>query len=589
MARCQYRLQMLTYVTVYLIVHFNKFSAEVRELDTTPSIFDETFEQGLTLVDGILRIEESVCSSTCRSGYPKRGPLKCAVCYCDRLCNVYKDCCPEVLLTHGVTYNQSVTSCMSVKPVDKPVDEERPDSDVRTNVVVKCSGKRFGYVGVPLMDDDIPSVYSREVSDKCQHPDVTDPKQSLPVSSLDSGITYRNIYCAQCHRDSTNVTRWDLSIDCLETSSKLLNGPLSKLKIFKRLMTREGSDETGCQLSFIPKAVTHSRACHFSEPDVIGACNVSGQWQHFDEHVERACSLYTSVFLFKYRNMFCFICNSEYLIDQKIKLYMLVQEGPEVNVARLSYAALMNFDEASPGTTEELSVTAYKETVGVEDDPKGRCSTLEIYDDVTCQCHRPLCAEGKTLSTNGSCQSIVYSNILGYHACVMVEVIMSRPMSGRSFDQFIVYTMLMDLPSMTRHSLHISKWCPNDTKIAIGWEMYVTREGTLEDLEQDIHQLLPVLVRTVEQSFQDRAISSKFKFIDQCRPDTLQPLPCPRNQSVLYPTIVPRVLILGNADAQRVHYIEFSEINKCSFMEVDSSNFRDFGDYYEFIPNGNKV
>ena len=36
----------------------------------------------------------------------------------------------------------------------------------------------------------------------------------IPVLSLDTNITYVNIFCAQCHSDVSNLKEWSARVDC---------------------------------------------------------------------------------------------------------------------------------------------------------------------------------------------------------------------------------------------------------------------------------------------------------------------------------------------------------------------------------------
>ena len=62
-----------------------------------------------------------------------------------------------------------------------------------------------------------PPSANRTITDQCKslHSDV----QKTPVTDLHSGVTYRNIFCAQCHDQFHKVTRWQLRVTCSQESN----------------------------------------------------------------------------------------------------------------------------------------------------------------------------------------------------------------------------------------------------------------------------------------------------------------------------------------------------------------------------------
>ena len=52
----------------------------------------------------------------------------------------------------------------------------------------------------------------------CQRHPVEDKDYTylmdLPVLSLETNVTYANVFCAQCHEDVTRLAKWDAEIAC---------------------------------------------------------------------------------------------------------------------------------------------------------------------------------------------------------------------------------------------------------------------------------------------------------------------------------------------------------------------------------------
>ncbi|XP_059152387.1 uncharacterized protein LOC131938400 [Physella acuta] len=111
------------------------------------------------------------------------------------------------------------------------------------------------------MKSESPSGYRRKKCDLANASASKDVWEMLPVSTLDTGTVYRNIYCAQCNNDSYNISIWQVSISCKSTLSDLLHLARTKEDAILLLATEEGQERTQCTMAFkIPPHVTDK--CH---------------------------------------------------------------------------------------------------------------------------------------------------------------------------------------------------------------------------------------------------------------------------------------------------------------------------------------
>ena len=93
---------------------------------------------------------------------------------------------------------------------------------------------------------------------KCYNADVN-PIARIPVTNIQTGITFRNIFCAICQGEYSNITRWQLHMTCDKTLSfesfsnpgnlkcdgVLLKPPMAKLKPCNQREKRKRRSATG--------------------------------------------------------------------------------------------------------------------------------------------------------------------------------------------------------------------------------------------------------------------------------------------------------------------------------------------------------
>ncbi|KAK2158721.1 hypothetical protein LSH36_165g08007 [Paralvinella palmiformis] len=115
-------------------------------------------------------------------------------CFCDDLCRMYGDCCkdykgslPDTIPAH-FRLSKRTLSCHRVIPIDQTAEIYR---------VEKC-----------------PTGYGDAfVREKCEDSHSLDQFLEIPVSGLQTGILYKNYYCAVCSGD-VNLSFWNVKWIC---------------------------------------------------------------------------------------------------------------------------------------------------------------------------------------------------------------------------------------------------------------------------------------------------------------------------------------------------------------------------------------
>ncbi|XP_062578191.1 uncharacterized protein LOC134240108 [Saccostrea cucullata] len=122
-----------------------------------------------------------------------------------------------------------------------------------------------------------------------------------PVASSTSWISYKNKYCALCHNE-TNYLEWVLSFKCLVPTDINHRSSSDDLIAFAK--------SESCGINFEhPDIGPHIKLCPTRYDKIIGACNVSGTWLHYDDQIQTACQSGYEARYGIFKNIFCKICN----------------------------------------------------------------------------------------------------------------------------------------------------------------------------------------------------------------------------------------------------------------------------------------
>jgi hypothetical protein len=123
-------------------------------------------------------------------------------CKCDNECDVFRDCCSDFKLNIQTPRIKSQLSCIdlysgsfavaSVYGIDK-CNNEWEESDQFTGVRDKCENDSYD----PTLNEKS-ITYLRDIA----------------VYSLSTNVMYRNVFCAICNKDSSNLMQWNMSVEC---------------------------------------------------------------------------------------------------------------------------------------------------------------------------------------------------------------------------------------------------------------------------------------------------------------------------------------------------------------------------------------
>ncbi|XP_029642078.1 probable G-protein coupled receptor Mth-like 3 [Octopus sinensis] len=220
-------------------------------------------------------------------------------CFCDTRCEVYGDCC--------INYNSTDISSSDKYGESKCVDIERDHSLM---MVTSCS-KEYSH--------------ESEISENC-YMDTGHPAWGIPVTSIESKIVYKNMFCALCNGEN-NYTFWNIRIECpneidLSNLNKTFYG-----------------DMEGCRRKMDNLDSSYEHKCSDS---IISSCPQGTN----EETVENCRNGYYGVVYdlngTMYKNIFCFNCN---INKSEEILCHYANETPSYGIeARLSFAVLLNFN-----------------------------------------------------------------------------------------------------------------------------------------------------------------------------------------------------------------------------------------------------
>ena len=165
----------------------------------------------------------------------------------------------------------------------------------------------------------------------CTNPGADGTFDSLiPVN--DSGVTYRNRFCALCNNiaDWSYLLSWDLEINC----GTILQLPDKNL--------RQTIKEKHCNMNFMPPKSIPVDECKII-PYTISECNVTGKWERYDPVIEARCHSFVDPFNQTYANVFCYLCNT--LMENQLE--PSICQFPEVdNLGDVSppFSAILDLD-----------------------------------------------------------------------------------------------------------------------------------------------------------------------------------------------------------------------------------------------------
>lgn len=200
-------------------------------------------------------------------------------CLCDISCFISGICCPKIFFDYTTCTETNILHSNPQQKHTKPV----------------------------LMIDKCPNTSDYTLRKECEiSSDLETQLQNTPVTLINSGDTFRNIYCLNCFNiynvSLERVQTWTLKIECKDKVN--FNFLPSYLAVIKHAKTKN------CDIFFqSSSSITKHCQIHLEKTnDIISTCNVSGTWTTYDRNIELACQIYDNSF-YSFKNVFCLICN----------------------------------------------------------------------------------------------------------------------------------------------------------------------------------------------------------------------------------------------------------------------------------------
>ncbi|XP_045164215.2 uncharacterized protein LOC123528518 [Mercenaria mercenaria] len=205
----------------------------------------------------------------------------CTDCMCSRSCVEYGNCCPGTHFGY-VNHDECLNTILHPK--------EKIDAFY---MVGKCLNNYTG---------------NNSVIELCE-------MKVRPCTSRESGLIYKNKYCAQCNAE-TDCVNWKLNVGC-----QVYKSPFREFVSLADM--KAALDQSHCVIQYQrPVGTDVGFSCGW--PDSfkevrINRCNVTGLWRQFDGDINWACENFIVPYK-EFKNVFCYICNPSHGNSQNMSL-----------------------------------------------------------------------------------------------------------------------------------------------------------------------------------------------------------------------------------------------------------------------------
>ncbi len=368
-----------------------------------------------------------------------------SACNCDVYCNFFNDCCKDVSYDKPSTFNtypglaELEIGAESIGCIT-PVLSNLPASygDYFSPPFYYEQDHYFDNEDVPLLGlfmIDRCSDVSSEFALKCREHNATDMQSAIPVTEVTYGISFKNIYCALCHKvSSKDLLWWKLLAQCdLDILPLIQDGLTYGISLSETLRVINQY----CPISFgHPSALFTSdigtRRCYrqLVGPESCGP----------GEFVERCHENYTAYVTddsgVVYRNPYCYLCSQSYFTDdyevivdcynEDIPLIYIysstdyyglgspVPRDPMQGFVPIS--VIVDFSSNSGVSVKVLDTVISVETVD--------CAEGQVYDPFVERCRALSCPEGFSLfvdecirDTSGCVDDLLLTLDVSYANC----------------------------------------------------------------------------------------------------------------------------------------------------------------------------
>ncbi|CAC5416744.1 unnamed protein product [Mytilus coruscus] len=213
--------------------------------------------------------------------------------------NNYASCCDQCSCSYDALPDEHCPNIdISITSTSKTCIYPQYKVFGQTNLTVKHSYYMVADCATDFKDSDI---INKCTSDQ-RHVDLFDIELFVPVAPINKTIVYKNIFCAFCnHENESNIQSWNAYVFC-NNGTPFIKTPSSHKELLQEVQSFEK-----CNIRF-SHGNRDFEKCNWGK---YTRCNQTGYWTNYNMTVDHACNNYTSLYMGKYRNVFCYMCNTD--------------------------------------------------------------------------------------------------------------------------------------------------------------------------------------------------------------------------------------------------------------------------------------
>ncbi|CAC5365571.1 unnamed protein product [Mytilus coruscus] len=245
-----------------------------------------------------------------------------------------------------------------------------------------------------------------------------------PVSILNTSILFKNKYCAICnYHVPDEMYPWSGNLSC-DTAGSF--EPFDNLTASGNVL-KEISNFDDCNIFFQGlDPISDLEQCDWG---IYTTCNQTGNWRAYDKFVDDACTSYTSVYVAKYRNVFCYLCNSNEMPFMGCNHSDFKQNKGGIKTG--TFVGLISFIEDEQKRNDEIC--ANDEVFDTYELDKDDCSMSCVSDD------------SRTVES-GIC-SYIQRTLSGIDCCYLLEWHYPKDIRNVTHREYIVGITLLAITS----------------------------------------------------------------------------------------------------------------------------------------------
>lgn len=192
----------------------------------------------------------------------------------------------------------------------------------------------------------------------------------------------------------------------------------------------------------------------------------------------------------------------------------------------------------------------------------------------------------------------MFSNVIGYRACVKIELIVGGLIAYQDIQQAI--NLIQDLAHDSfKKVVMISEWCPGNRKLVMHaeyWEIQQFGISGLRMMEEELESIIDYIC----SSFEDRGVLGS---IMKCASETMEycpatieekfTKPCELDETISFDIELRNGPLMGSASdiLRKTSFIPYMLTNKCAFVEISKEEFKEIDNKDEnslmvYIPSG---